>query len=436
VPEETSTQYNEKSQVKQMRECLVLTGFTDLNTPESDSKALTVLAPVAGKPFLTYLINHWMMQGVTRFIFSLGNQATEVEEFLKSSYPALSYATVTEDNPSGTGGAVRLALQKAKEENVLIVQGDTLVKADLEKMFTKHTQHTAECTVLLKPERDEFDCRLIGMNDESRITSYTPNDGAGECNKSSGIYLLNKTRFFQRSFPASFSFEKDYLGKYYGDGTFYAEVQNNDVFDISMPTDYAKAQDDLKNQPLDLHVVDSSWTIFIDRDGVINDETIGEYVLQWEQFIFSQGVLRSFKKISDAFGRVLLVTNQKGVGKGLMTEQALTNIHSQMQQEIESAGGRIDKIYFCSDTDNTSFFRKPNPGMAWQAKQDFPDIDFSRSIMVGNKPSDMRFGRAAGMFTVFLATTNPEEPFPHPDVDLRFSLLADFAAALPTSKQQ
>jgi histidinol phosphatase-like enzyme len=74
--------------------------------------------------------------------------------------------------------------------------------------------------------------------------------------------------------------------------------------------------------------------------------------------------------------------------------------------------------------------------MAWQAKQDFPDIDFSRSIMVGNKPSDMRFGRAAGMFTVFLATTNPEEPFPHPDVDLRFSLLADFAAALPTSKQQ
>jgi histidinol-phosphate phosphatase family protein len=130
------------------------------------------------------------------------------------------------------------------------------------------------------------------------------------------------------------------------------------------------------------------------------------------------------------------VTNQKGVGKGLMTEQALTNIHSQMEREIGSAGGRIDKIYFCTDTDNTSFFRKPNPGMAWQAKQDFPDIDFSRSIMVGNKPSDMLFGRAAGMFTVFLATTNPEEPFPHPDVDLRFSSLADFAAALPESSQQ
>ncbi|HZH37622.1 MAG TPA: hypothetical protein VEX65_10115, partial [Flavisolibacter sp.] len=78
MPEETSTQLKEKSQVKEIRECIVLTGFPNLNTPESNSNALSVLAPVAGKPFLTFLINYWQMQGVTRFIFSLGNQATEV----------------------------------------------------------------------------------------------------------------------------------------------------------------------------------------------------------------------------------------------------------------------------------------------------------------------------------------------------------------------
>ncbi|RYZ62009.1 MAG: histidinol phosphate phosphatase, partial [Chitinophagaceae bacterium] len=76
------------------------------------------------------------------------------------------------------------------------------------------------------------------------------------------------------------------------------------------------------------------------------------------------------------------------------------------------------------------FNRKPNPGMAVQAKKDFPEIDFSKSIMVGNKPSDMRFGRAAGMYTVFLATTNPDQSYPHPDIDLRFNNLAEFAAAL------
>jgi histidinol-phosphate phosphatase family protein len=163
---------------------------------------------------------------------------------------------------------------------------------------------------------------------------------------------------------------------------------------------------------------------------VINDERLGEYVLHWEQFIFSKGVLASFKKLSDVFGRVLIVTNQKGVGRGLMTKEALDTIHYEMQREVEVAGGRIDRIYYCSDTDNKSFFRKPNPGMALLARSDFSEIKFEQSVMVGNKPSDMRFGRSAGMVTVFLATTNPEVPFPHPDIDFRFGSLAEFVAAL------
>ncbi|HET7899435.1 MAG TPA: HAD-IIIA family hydrolase, partial [Flavisolibacter sp.] len=182
---------------------------------------------------------------------------------------------------------------------------------------------------------------------------------------------------------------------------------------------------------LDLMQVEKNWTLFIDRDGVINEETVGEYILHWDQFIFSKGVLQSFKKLSDVFGKLILVTNQRGVGKGLMTREALDTIHFEMQREVGIAGGHIDEILFCTDVNATSFNRKPNPGMAFRAKQEFPEIDFSKSIMVGNKPSDMRFGRAAGMFTVFLATTNPDQPFPHPDIDLRFSSLAEFAAALP-----
>lgn len=168
----------------------------------------------------------------------------------------------------------------------------------------------------------------------------------------------------------------------------------------------------------------------MDRDGVINEEKLGEYILHWEHFIFSAGVLHSFKKLSDACGRVIIVTNQKGVGKCLMTQEALDTIHYEMQREVAVVGGRIDAVYACTDLDNDSPMRKPNHGMALQAQKDFSGVDFSKSIMVGNKPSDMRFGRAAGMFTVFLATTNPEVPFPHEDIDLRFRSLQEFAAAL------
>ena len=170
--------------------------------------------------------------------------------------------------------------------------------------------------------------------------------------------------------------------------------------------------------------------MFLDRDGVINEEKLGEYVLHWDHFIFSTGVLDAFKKLSDTFGRVIIVTNQKGVGKGLMTQAALDTIHLEMQREVEIVGGRIDQIYFCTDLDDASPNRKPNHGMASQALNDFPGIDFSKSIMVGNKLSDMNFGRRAGMFTVFVATTNPEVPYPHPPIDLRFDSLPTFAEAL------
>ncbi len=181
---------------------------------------------------------------------------------------------------------------------------------------------------------------------------------------------------------------------------------------------------------LDLKNVNQTWTLFLDRDGVINDEKLNEYILHWEYFIFSKGVLESFKKLSSVFGRIIIVTNQKGVGKGLMTQAALDTIHYEMQREVTIVGGRIDGVYACTDLDDDSPMRKPAQGMALQAQRDFSQVDFSKSIMVGNKPSDMRFGRAAGMFTVFVATTNSEVPFSHPDIDLRFDNLQAFAEAL------
>ena len=182
--------------------------------------------------------------------------------------------------------------------------------------------------------------------------------------------------------------------------------------------------------PLDLKVIDKNWTLFLDRDGVINEDKVGSYIFNTDEFIFMQGAPALFKKLTEKFGRIIVVTNQRGVGRGLMTEADLTAIHEKMTSAITAAGGKIDGIYFASSIHNDNPMRKPNPGMALKAKADFPSINLSQSIMVGNKSSDMLFGRNAGMYTVFLSTTNPEVPFPHPDIDLRFEQLADFAKAL------
>jgi D-glycero-D-manno-heptose 1,7-bisphosphate phosphatase len=185
-----------------------------------------------------------------------------------------------------------------------------------------------------------------------------------------------------------------------------------------------------QEQMLDISQIDKSWTLFLDRDGVLNHEKKENYILNWGEFRFYEGVKEALKLLNDVFGVIVLVTNQKGIGKGLMTLDDLADIHSKMMGEIRAGGGRIDKLYFCADLDNDSYYRKPNPGMAETAKQDFPAIDMKRSIIAGNKLSDMRFGRNTGMYTAYIATTNPEVDTNDPLVDVRFNNLLEFAVAL------
>ena len=163
---------------------------------------------------------------------------------------------------------------------------------------------------------------------------------------------------------------------------------------------------------------------------MINHEKKDGYILNPGEFRFYDGVKEAFQHFNKKFGKIIVVSNQRGVGRGLMPENDLLDIHNYMKEQIEIAGGRIDGIFYCTSPDPKHPERKPNPGMALRAKSEFPEIDFSKSIIAGNKPSDMLFGRNAGMHTVYMKTTHPEQPFPHPDIDLAFNSLNDLAKAL------
>jgi D-glycero-alpha-D-manno-heptose 1-phosphate guanylyltransferase len=412
-----------------IQEAIILAGGLGTRLKEAVPDLPKCMAPVAGRPFLSYVIDTLRMQGIHHFVFSLGYKAEVIDSYLKGHYPTLDYTIVQEEEPLGTGGAVRLALESTRTNDVLIANGDTLFKVDVRELSSFYKSKDAECLLALKPMYRFNRYGVVELAKEGRVTSFMEKQYYTEGLINGGIYLLNKQKFLTYSFPEKFSFEQDYLERYSGRGSFYGLPQDGYFIDIGVPEDYSRAQEDLRPAVLNLKDLDKTWTLFLDRDGVINKERLNHYVLHWEQFIFSEGVLQSFKTLSNKFGRILIVSNQRGVGKGLMSEQNLTEIHHEMQKEVEQAGGHIDKIYYCTDVNDKHPSRKPNPGMAYQAVRDFPEIDLNKAIMVGNKPSDMRFGRAAGMFTVFLRTTNPEQAFPHPDIDLSFNNLPDFANA-------
>jgi histidinol-phosphate phosphatase family protein len=177
---------------------------------------------------------------------------------------------------------------------------------------------------------------------------------------------------------------------------------------------------------LSMHKFDDTWTLFLDRDGVINQRIPNDYVKSWDDFDFIPGSIKAIESLASIFGRIVVVTNQAGIGKGLMTEKQLYDVHRMLLKTVDLLDGRIDKIYYAPDLPSSgSFLRKPNIGMAKQAKIDFPEINFSNSVIVGDSISDMEFGNKLGMVKVFVDGKGEDPSSTNPDY--QFDTLFDFA---------
>lgn len=181
------------------------------------------------------------------------------------------------------------------------------------------------------------------------------------------------------------------------------------------------------------NVSSTGWSLFLDRDGVINTRPIGDYVKGPEEFEFIPGVKEALKTLAEIFKPIVVVTNQQGICKGLMTEEDLKEVHQLMLDEILSSGGRLDAIYHCPFLAGDHHpDRKPNTGMALKAREQFPSIDFKRSVMVGDSDTDIIFGKSLGMICVEVGTGNSR---PLWDADYAFKDLQEFAAWIATHKK-
>jgi len=166
----------------------------------------------------------------------------------------------------------------------------------------------------------------------------------------------------------------------------------------------------MKEQKLSfLEDIDRSWTLFLDRDGIINRKIENGYVLNLQMFEFIEGALEALSILAKIFNRIIIVTNQRGIGKGLMSEKDLENIHNYMLKKVVQARGRIDAIFYCPhDYEKEQCnCRKPKIGMALKAKEIFPEIDFRKTIVVGDSLSDMEFAIGIGGIGIYVSNNMP-----------------------------
>lgn len=176
--------------------------------------------------------------------------------------------------------------------------------------------------------------------------------------------------------------------------------------------------------------------LFLDRDGVINVERPNDYVKNIDEFVFIDGALEAISILSSFFSKIFIVTNQRGIGRGVYSEESLHQIHEYMLGEIEKNKGHVDKIYYDTEISDLSINRKPNVGMAFKAKEDFPELKFENSIMIGNSKSDIYFGKKLNMFTILVGDKYKAEDTIYQFIDKYYENLLTFGLDILKIKQK
>lgn len=368
------------------------------------------MAPVAGQPFLWYLLEQLRLYDVERVILSVGYLREVIQDWVAehaAEYP-FEFRFAVEEQPLGTGGGIKLASSMADGPELVVLNGDTFFDVDLDLLLAARRGSGLPVALALKPMRDFDRYGTVLPGADGVIRAFREKQHCSEGLINGGVYAIDLRSGVFDGVPVKFSFEKEVLEPGAAIGEVGGVVSDAYFIDIGIPEDYERAQWALPSWKAVKRVSralmeTSAQTLFLDRDGVLNRHLPGDYVRTPEMWEWMPGVLEEFPRWAGRFPRIVLVSNQRGVGKGVMSDADLSRIHGMMMADVLAAGGRIDLALYCTALDKDDPRRKPNTGMFHEAQQLFPDIDAKSSVMVGDSPSDAAFAENCGMQFILLS---------------------------------
>jgi len=205
------------------------------------------MAPINGKPFLYYLFLYLEQQQVQQVILSLGHHHEAILDWANPEDWPFKIQFVIEKESLGTGGGIQLALQSAKNEATIVLNGDTLFTVDLDSFMRFHLMNEADTSLALKPMKQIDRYGIIDIAENGCIRSFKEKTLQASGLINGGVYILKRNKFLQLGLPERFSFEKNYLESYVSDGNMYGFISNAYFIDIGIPEDYNKAIADFKN---------------------------------------------------------------------------------------------------------------------------------------------------------------------------------------------
>ncbi len=351
-----------------------------------------------GRPFLEYLIDQVRDQGCTRVLLLLGYLSEVVQRYFgdgRSLGVQIEYSvSATEDD---TGRRIQRA-QAQIDPAFLLMYCDNLWPMDLAAMWAHFVETGAAAQVTVYANRDGYTRSNVEVDEDGMVVRYDKTPAAEGLQGVEIGYALMDKRVLSLLPDDNCNFEKVVYTRLAGERRLSAFVTEHRYYSVgSFP-----------RLPLTDIFLDRRPAVVLDRDGVLNVKAPkAGYVTSWDAFRWLPGSKEAVRLLKSAGYTVIVVTNQAGIARGIMTEMDLLDIHRKMQASLADVGASVDAIYYCPHGwDEGCACRKPKPGMLFQAQRDF-HLDLTRTYFVGDDDRDMQAGRAARAKTLFVDTEWP-----------------------------
>ena len=342
---------------------------------------------IAGKPFLEHLIELLAGQGVRRIVLLLGYLPEVIQDYFGDGSRwgvRIQYCVSSVDDE--TGRRLKLAASNL-DPCFLLLYSDNYWPMQIEKMWSRFSAAGVPAMITVYSNRDGYTKNCVRLDDDGYVAVYDKSRLQPDLQGVEIGYAIVSKVVLDLVPDANVSFEETIYPKLAAQRQLLAYRTDHRYYSIGSHGRLPLTETFLTREP----------AVILDRDGVLNTRPPrAQYVTRWEDFEWLPRVKEALSVLSQAGYRIIVVSNQAGIGRGVMTEAALDDIHTRMKAEALEAGGRIDAIYYCPhDWEEGCECRKPKPGMLFQAQRDF-NLDLTRTVFVGDDERDAQAAEAAG----------------------------------------
>ncbi|MCK1387488.1 HAD-IIIA family hydrolase [Bradyrhizobium sp. 21] len=375
-----------------LKQAVILVGGLGTRLGERTQQVPKPMLEIGGRPFLDTLIDELVRYDLFEEILLLAGHKAEIVEthYSNASRGRARIIVSRETEPLGTAGALVHAAPLL-HDRFLLLNGDSLFDFNLLDLIARAGADGVHMALRADVEGDRYG-RVVLEGDMVR-TFVAPGAGAtGPVN--AGVYVIDKPVVAGLTqLPASL--EADVFPGLAASGALRGTAYRGYFIDIGIPDDFARADRELREKL-------RRPAVFFDRDGVLNHDS--GYTFEAHKLEWIEGAREAVKAVNDAGYFAFVITNQSGVARGYYEEHHVVALHRWMADQMALVGAHIDAFEYCPDHPDgtvarycrTSDRRKPAPGMITDLAQRFP-VDMTRSMVIGDKESDVEAAQAAGL---------------------------------------